>query len=241
VVPIGPAGDRSGVLAIAWFSQYPSQPPSEQALQWILLLTDLMHSALYRQSLEHNLAQQAQHDILTGLPNRRYLTEYLERALAEAPSSPHRLAVAVLDLDDFKPINDKYGHLAGDQVLRQLAIRLKTNLHEDDVVARLGGDEFVLVLKQVTDQAALEALLGDLCTVLDEPYTLADGRQVQSLSSIGVALHMHDTESAEDLLRYADHALYIVKSRKAERSTPWECYERNHATPNPAESRELLA
>lgn len=241
VVPIGPAGERSGVLAIAWFSGYPLAPPSEHALSLIMLLTDLMHSALYRQSLEQNLAQQAQHDILTGLPNRRYLTDHLERTLALAPSLPYRVAVAVLDLDDFKPVNDKYGHLAGDQVLRQLAGRLKATLHEDDVVARLGGDEFVLVLKQVADQAALQLLLNRLCEVLDQTYTLADGTPVACLSSIGVALHAHPAETAEDLMRHADHALYIVKSRKAERDIPWECYERNQLAAPIRGHSEILA
>ncbi len=227
VVPIGPSQDRIGVLVIAWFSGYPSAPPDDRALSLILLLTDLMHSALYRQSLELNLARQAQYDSLTGLPNRRFLTEHLERALALAPTLPYRIAVAVLDLDNFKPINDKYGHSAGDQVLRQLAERLRQNLREDDVVARLGGDEFVLVLRHLSDRSALQTLLTRLCAELDRPYTLADGLQVESLSSVGVAVHMHQEESAEDLLGYADHALYIVKSRKARRGIPWECYERN--------------
>lgn len=227
VVPIGPSEDRIGVLAIAWFSAYPSAPPDARVLSLLLLLTDLMHSALYRQSLELNLARQAQHDSLTGLPNRRFLTEYLERTLALASALPYRIAVAVLDLDDFKPINDKYGHSAGDQVLRQLAERLRLNLSEDDVVARLGGDEFVLVLKHLSDRTALQTLLTRLCAELDRPYLLADGIEVESLSSIGVAVHAHAEESAEDLLRYADHALYIVKSRKAQRDIPWECYERS--------------
>jgi diguanylate cyclase len=223
VVPIGPADERSGVLAIAWFSQYPVAAPSEATLALIMLLTDLMHSALYRQSLEQNLARQAQHDILTGLPNRRYLTEYLDDTLSSAP--PSGIVVAVLDLDDFKPINDKYGHLAGDQVLKQLADRLKATLREGDVVARLGGDEFVLVLKPMADTAALQDFLAHLCQVLDQPYRLTEGVTVESLSSVGVAVHTQDHDRGEDLLRYADHALYIVKSRKAVRDIPWECYE----------------
>jgi len=227
VVPLGPPHDRSGVLAIAWFSGYPQAAPSERALSLIMLLADLIHSAMYRQSLELNLARQAQHDSLTGLPNRRFLTDYLDRTLAQTSALPYRVAVAVLDLDDFKPINDKFGHSAGDQVLCQLAARLQANLREDDVVARLGGDEFVLVLRHVSDHAALEVLLTRLCTELDRPYTLADGVRVESLSSVGVAMHMHEQESAEDLLSYADHALYIVKSRKAQRTTPWEFYEHN--------------
>jgi len=223
VVPIGPPGATSGVLAIAWFSQYPVAPPSEHALSLIMLLTDLIHSALYRQSLEQHLALQAQHDSLTGLPNRRYLTEYLDRTLVSCP--PSGLVVAVLDLDDFKPINDKYGHFAGDQVLRQLADRLKATLREGDVVARLGGDEFVLVLKPMVDDAALRDFLDFLCGILDQPYTLADGVRVASLSSVGVAIHKRSADTGEDLLRYADHALYIVKSRKAQRDIPWECYD----------------
>lgn len=226
VVPCGPDGVGSAVLAIAWFSHYPSREPDEQALALIMLLADLMHSALYRQQLERHLEWQADHDMLTSLPNRRYLTGYMQRlfGIASRPRAPGR-AVALLDLDDFKPINDRYGHLSGDCVLREVAMRMKEALGKADVVGRLGGDEFVLVLEPLPDERALDALMYSMCTILDRPYKIADGSWVHCSTSIGVAIDRGGRGTPESLMSNADRALYAAKRRKATRTARWEVYE----------------
>jgi diguanylate cyclase (GGDEF)-like protein len=213
VVPLGPAEDRRGVLAISWFSRRPRRAPSAARLSIILLLADLMYGALYRQSLEQSLAQQARHDALTGLPNRRYLLSHLERAQAQARRHPQGLAVAVLDLDGFKPVNDQHGHASGDLVLRQLAARKQAALRGGDFIARLGGDEFALVLDAIPDATELTLVLDRLDASLRQPYVLADGLRVDCPASIGATLFPSDAGDAETLLRHADMAMYEVKHR----------------------------
>lgn len=225
VVPCGPPGDGRAVLAISWFSHYPSAPPDEQSLALIMLLADLMHSSLYRQSLESHLEWQAEHDMLTGLPNRRYLNAYLERLFgASAPREPGSV-VALLDLDDFKPINDRYGHSSGDCVLREFALRLNDALQEHDVAGRWGGDEFVLILRTpAASNRSLDEAMNALCDTLDRPYKIADGDWVRCGTSIGVAVDSEPGATSELLLSNADRALYKAKSNKASRYARWERY-----------------
>lgn len=227
VIPIGPADDRRAVLAIAWFGQIPTVPPSAQQTSIILLLADLIYGALYRQSLEADLSRQAQHDVLTGLPNRRFLIEHLKRALPRVIQTHKSVAVLALDLDGFKPVNDLYGHSAGDLLLQQLAARLTTALRGQDFVARLGGDEFVLVLENIVDTNGLIIFLERLRVMLDVPYEFSAGVMVTCGASIGVTLYPQDMGDANDLLRHADRALYAAKSDRKIAGSRWNIFNRD--------------
>lgn len=163
----------------------------------------------------------ALHDSLTGLPNRRALDHQLERALIRAARHQRMVAVGMLDLDDLKPINDRHGHSAGDRVLIELATRLSGSLRSEDYVARLGGDEFVLVFEDLDSEGDLDVLLDRLWQSLQLPILMGDST-IQITVSLGVALYpKHAQASGEQLLRLADQAMYLVKSRKQQRSSWW--------------------
>ena len=178
--------------------------------------------------LQDQLKHQATHDSVTGLPNRAALTEHLVAALARSARGGTALAVGMIDLDDFKGINDTYGHPAGDIVLREFARRVGGCIRDGDMLARVGGDEFIVVLEGLDRAKPLDNLRAVLARIDDATspaIDLGDGDTVGSTASMGVALFPgHGTRPAE-LLRVADEALYSIKSRKGDRSDWWEVAE----------------
>ncbi len=159
---------------------------------------------------EADLDRIAHYDMLTSVPNRRLLNDRLEQALARARRHGKNLAVCYLDLDGFKPINDQYGHDAGDQMLIEIAHRLQSMSRGDDTVARLGGDEFVLLWNDIADEADCARALERILSKVSEPIAL-NGEPASVSASIGVTLYPDDPVDAESLLRHADHAMYTAK------------------------------
>lgn len=153
----------------------------------------------------------ARHDALTGLANRRHLQERLEAQLAAARKTDSSVALMYIDLDGFKLVNDTYGHDSGDELLRDVARRLRTAVRESDVVARLGGDEFVTSLAHLHSATDVGFVATKLIDVLAAPYALEAG-EARISASIGVALFPGDATSAKALLTAADRALYAAKS-----------------------------
>lgn len=149
------------------------------------------------------------HDPLTGLPNRLLFSERIHNALAI--DIPYRiLSVVMIDLDNFKQINDTHGHEAGDKVLIEVARLLKEATRDTDVVARLGGDEFVILLNELTGAEACEQTLERLRDSLAAPYSI-DGLTLNLSASIGATLYPDDNSDADGLLRHADEAMYLAK------------------------------
>lgn len=173
---------------------------------YVGILTDLTEIEQHQAELEYT----AQHDALTGLPNRLLLRDRLQQALAQAARQNTLLAVCYLDLDGFKPINDTHGHKTGDRVLIEVAHRLLRILRSSDTVARLGGDEFVLLLVDLASTAELEHILDRLLTDLAAPYD-AIAADIGLTASIGVALYPLNEGDADMLLRNADKAMYAAK------------------------------
>ncbi len=163
-------------------------------------------SRLKRQ--EEELNRIAYFDPLTGAPNRRLLDDRLRQAIAHAHRTGKPLAVCVIDLDGFKPINDRHGHKAGDDLLIGIVDRLNAILRASDTVARLGGDEFVLLLEDAEGDAVLERVL----EAIREPMQLGHER-VGVSASIGVTRFPEDNVDPETLLRHADQAMYRAKQR----------------------------
>lgn len=163
----------------------------------------------HHNSLDEQVAYAAFHDPLTGLPNRLRLSQKLHSAISEADSQ-NQLAIILLDLDGFKPVNDNYGHAAGDRVLIEVARRLTEAVRGADMVARLGGDEFVVLLTEIEDEQAcritLERLLKDLCKIYE-----IGGLKLRLGASLGASLYPRDGSDADTLLRYADAAMYQAK------------------------------
>ena len=154
----------------------------------------------------------AHHDPLTGLPNRLLLVSHLEHAIKVAQRENSILAVLVLDLDRFKEVNDVFGHLAGDELLQQVAQRLMSRLRAADTVCRLGGDEFVILLESITQIEDAALVANDIIMTLSEPWQLSKDIEVGIGASVGIALYPEHNHQAEQLLQQADTALYQAKS-----------------------------
>jgi diguanylate cyclase (GGDEF)-like protein/PAS domain S-box-containing protein len=169
-------------------------------------LVDITERRLAQERIEF----QAYHDSLTALPNRVLFRDRLHMALAQGRRSGRGLAVAFLDLDHFKGINDTLGHAVGDALLRQVSLRLKECLREDDTVARVGGDEFVLLLPHVRQGAGASRIAEKVLARLREPFEI-EGREVSITTSIGIALFPRDGEEADALVKNADAAMYRAK------------------------------
>lgn len=163
---------------------------------------------------EHTRAmeQQAVSDPLTGLGNRSALKAFAASMLKHAARTGEKAAFLTLDLDNFKPVNDKYGHAAGDETLIALAKRLREEARETDFIARTGGDEFMMVLLHLDDKDSAVHWARRLLRAIEVPITLAEGRQVQLSGSIGVSIFPDDSRDLEMLYQHADVALYGAKA-----------------------------
>jgi diguanylate cyclase (GGDEF)-like protein/PAS domain S-box-containing protein len=152
-------------------------------------------------------------DPLTGLANRTSLAPALEQALERARRRKTMLAGMYIDLDGFKPVNDQYGHDAGDRVLIELAARLRAHLRASDPVARLGGDEFFVVLEEPADREAVRTVAHKLLAEIARPLHPAPGREATLTASIGISLFPDDAADADALMKHADRAMYEAKQR----------------------------
>ena len=161
----------------------------------------------------------ANHDTLTGLDNRKALLEHLQESLQEAQIHGTRSAVLFIDLDGFKPINDTYGHAAGDTLLKAVAQRIKRCARDVDFVARLGGDEFVVVLRDIHNRAEVQAVVTRIGQALQSPIVLNDV-QLTIGASIGVATYPEQGQTTEALLDAADKEMYRVKNEKLMQTAP---------------------
>jgi diguanylate cyclase (GGDEF)-like protein len=160
---------------------------------------------------EEKLRTMAHYDALTQLPNRVLFAERLQQAMAQARRQDYRLAVVYIDLDEFKPVNDAFGHQAGDELLVDVATRMRAELREEDTLARLGGDEFAALVVNVGDTAALEALLDRLLQAIAKPTWVAS-HSVRVSASMGYTYYPQPDElDGDQLLRQADQAMYRAK------------------------------
>jgi len=150
------------------------------------------------------------YDILTGVPNRRLLTNRLDNAIAQTLHNKKSMAVCYLDLDDFKPINDRFGHLTGDLLLIEITSRLQSMLRADDTLARLSGDEFILLLTNIADENGCQQILQRILAAVSQPISLPEAT-LQMTASIGVTLFPQDDSDADTLVRHADQAMYRAK------------------------------
>jgi diguanylate cyclase (GGDEF)-like protein/PAS domain S-box-containing protein len=183
-----------------------------EVTHYVATLTDIT----LRKEAEEEIRSLAFYDSLTRLPNRRLLLDRLQHALAASARSREKGALLFIDLDDFKTLNDTLGHNIGDQLLAQVADRLKVQVRETDTVSRLGGDEFVILLESLSEDAETAAAeikrVGEgILSKLEQPYNLS-GHEYRSTVSIGAALFGESRESIDELLRRADIAMYKAKA-----------------------------
>jgi diguanylate cyclase (GGDEF)-like protein len=156
----------------------------------------------------------ANHDDLTGLPKRSLLYDRLGLAITRSRRQASHLALLFLDLDDFKRVNDSFGHGSGDRLLVELAHRVRTSVRAGDTVARFGGDEFIVLLDGVSGAGGAARVAAKVLDAVQAPYRL-DGHEVSIAASLGVSVYPADGTSSDELLRSADTAMYREKQRAA--------------------------
>lgn len=171
-------------------------------------------------SLQHDLTELARkekrarhlayHDELTGLPNRSLLQDRYHQAMSQAERHRKPLALLMLDLDDFKRVNDKLGHASGDKLLRAVAVRLIKGIRGADTACRYGGDEFVIMLPEIDSPTIANTLAVEIGGRLSKPYYI-DGHKIHITVSVGVALYPGNGRTFDDLMKQADKAMYQIK------------------------------
>jgi diguanylate cyclase len=180
-----------------------------------------LRSALVQASLHGVEARRlALHDWLTGLPNRMWLREQLQSAIAAAGRQRRQLALLFIDLDGFKIVNDEFGHASGDKLLKAAATRIKACVRADDIACRYGGDEFVVLLSDVGDAAIAARTAAKIRRSIRQRYSI-EGKEFRIAASIGLALYPRDGEDCDALLSCADASMY--RSKISNRSRSKDC------------------
>ncbi len=173
----------------------------------VLVLYDVTERKRYEEKLRHN----AIHDHLTELPNRSLFFDRLNMALAQAQRDTHRLAILMLDLDEFKKVNDTHGHNAGDKLLQSVSCRLIHMFRKADTIARLGGDEFVLLLPEIPALEVAKNVAERVVLSFQKPFEF-DNLKISITASVGIAVYPEDGNDADTLIKSADIAMYRAKA-----------------------------
>ena len=177
-----------------------------ELLHYVGLFSDISQLKAH----EFELDRVAHYDPLTGVPNRRLLSDRLQQAIARSVRHHHSCAICFLDLDNFKAVNDRYGHEVGDQLLIGVTHHLQSVLRNEDTISRIGGDEFVILLADIRSAEECTLILDRLMAAIGESVS-ASGIQISISASIGVTLYPQDDEDPDTLLRHADQAMYQAK------------------------------
>jgi diguanylate cyclase (GGDEF)-like protein len=175
------------------------------------LMQDTQEKYLFAlQESRAELERQALYDELTGLPNRRLLSERLIQVLAISEREGHMAALFYLDLDGFKPVNDKFGHSIGDLLLQRVAHRMLSRVRKSDTLARMGGDEFTWLVPHLANRDLAARLAEEMLDSLSKPYEI-EGLTISITASIGIGLFPDDSTDPVVLIQHADSAMYAVK------------------------------
>ncbi len=222
---------KDGEIYPASFTISAVRDDEEATCNYVAMFTDIKTIKEHQQQLEHV----AYHDILTNLPNRLLLADRLRQGIVQTQRRGEALAVAYLDLDGFKEINDRYGHNTGDELLVGLAGQMEAVLREGDTLARIGGDEFVAILGNLKRPQDCVPLLERILSVACTPVTVG-GTVLRVSASIGAALCPQDGTDADHLIRQADQAMYLAK--QAGRNC-YRLFDRNQANAAQAQSESV--
>lgn len=186
-----------------------SEPFDEKDGEKIQNMVPVLSAAIYKDHYESRLRKLATEDALTGLSNRRVFFETLEKTIHQCRNSGHMFSILQMDLDYFKNINDEFGHLAGDEVLKTLAAAMKDNIRPEDLLARTGGEEFMVLLPETKSKTAIE-IAERIRNAVDQQIFYFQGKTIHCTVSIGVASY-HGNESIEDIYARVDKLLYRSK------------------------------
>ena len=191
----------------------PRQPAAAGEADVLSVGTRLATLAIETRRLYSDLKHRSEFDLLTEIHNRFSLERYLDAQIEEARQRAGVFGLVYVDLDEFKQVNDQYGHLVGDMYLQEVTQRMKRQLRPQDMLARLGGDEFAVLVPLVHSRAEVREIAQRLERTFDTPY-LTEGYVIQGSASIGIALYPEDGATKDDLLSMADSAMYMQKQSK---------------------------
>lgn len=197
---------KSGELFASWVTISLIRHPDGSIFRHVAQFSDITE----RKKKEDQLWQQANFDVLTGLPNRRLFNDRLEQEIKKSNRAGHQLCLLFIDLDDFKMINDQFGHDRGDSLLIEAAQRISRCVRSTDTVARMGGDEFTVILPEFNQMADVERIVQAIIRELNAPFSLGTN-DVTVSASIGIALYPVDAQDISNLLVCADQAMYQAK------------------------------
>ncbi len=197
---------KNGETYLEWLTISAVRNDKGETVNYVAVFSDITS----RKLAEERLNYLANHDALTGLPNRVLFLERLDLGLARAHRTQKMVAVMFFDLDRFKIINDTLGHSVGDQLLQEVATRVRGCLREDDTVARLGGDEFTVILEGINEDKYVAMVAQKIIDILAKPFKLV-GQEVFVTASVGISVYPNDGEDPHSLVRHADVAMYRAK------------------------------
>lgn len=197
------------IVAVIGVGNKPSDYDDYEA-ELVSRLADAAYDFVERKQAENKIEFMAFNDVLTGLPNRQLFSDRLQQAISLSKRSKKPLAICYLDLDGFKPVNDRYGHDVGDELLIKLSKRLQQELREGDTLARLGGDEFAILLNELGSIFNGEEIIDRIFHAISEPFDVK-GRRIHISASIGATFFPDDDSNPDTLLRHADQAMYKAK------------------------------
>ncbi|MCX4187703.1 GGDEF domain-containing protein [Methylophaga sp. OBS4] len=208
-----PLKSQNGIIGALMVQTYePDQLYTFNDQELLEFVSTQIAAAIERKLMLDRLQHLALYDQLTGLPNRELFHDRVQQALARARRQQQQLALFYLDLDKFKQVNDTLGHAVGDKLLQEAARRISLCVRESDTVVRFGGDEFVILLDRIAKQQTALVVAEKIRTELSQPFEL-DGNVIDMSASIGIALFPANGDSEQQLLLYADEAMYFAKRR----------------------------
>lgn len=207
-VPLEAGTEVMGALVLQSYSG--AVRYTEQDKELLQFVSSQVATAIERKRTHSRLEFLARYDHLTGLPNRALFLDRLQNSLQRAQRDDLRLAVLYLDMDNFKQINDTFGHSTGDQLLQEVAQRLKQCVRESDTIGRLGGDEFAVLLGNIGKSGDATLVAEIILAKLSNPYSLND-KTVISSPSLGIAIYPEHSKEELELVRLADEAMYVAK------------------------------
>ena len=193
-------------------------PPSAVEQEALSMADGLIALAIETRRLYSDLLRRSEFDLLTDIHNRFSLERYLEEQIAKARQNAGIFGLIYIDLDEFKQVNDRYGHLIGDLYLQEAALRMKHQLRSVDMLARLGGDEFAALVPVVRNRSKVEEIARRLERSFDAPFTVGE-HSLKGSASVGIAIYPEDATTADGLLSAADAAMYLAKHSRLEFAT----------------------
>lgn len=197
---------KNGEIYPEWLKIFAVFDENKKIVNYVSLFSDISESKNHTDQIQYL----AYHDALTGLPNRSKFNNILRLAIEDSITSKSICIVAYLDIDGFKPVNDKFGHNIGDKLLKKVAKRINEGIRNHDTCARIGGDEFVILLTDIHDEKEAELILSRLCSNIAAPFFVDEIPILVSIS-IGMAICPKQSSEPDILLRYADQAMYAAK------------------------------